>query len=83
MTTLEDEAIDHRLTLVFRRIFQDDSLSIDDRTTSSDIEDWDSLNNIKLVIAVEKEFGIKFSLPEIVPLQNVADLKALMRRKGV
>ena len=54
---------------IFRDIFDVDDLIIDDLTNSDDIEDWDSLNHINLVSAIEKEFKIRFALGELIEIK--------------
>ena len=54
---------------------------IEDSTNSDDIEDWDSLNHINLVSAIEKEFGIKFALGELTTLKDVGAMVDLMVEK--
>jgi acyl carrier protein len=71
-----------RLTKVFRDIFDDPGLQIEDSTTASDIEAWDSLTHIDLIVQVEKEFGVKFSTGEVRGLKNVGDFIALIVRKA-
>jgi len=66
---------------IFRDIFDEDDLVIQDSTCSEDIEDWDSLNHINLVSAIEKEFKIKFALGELVSLQDVGEMITLMIEK--
>jgi acyl carrier protein len=56
---------------IFRDIFDEDDMIIEDKTSSDDIEDWDSLNHINLVSAIEKEFKIKFALGELMTLKDV------------
>lgn len=68
------EAIYERLNKVFRDVFDDDSITVGDATTSADIEDWDSLEHINLVSAVEKEFGIKFTMGQVVTMKNVGEM---------
>ncbi len=59
---------------VFRRIFDDESITVEDGTTSADIEDWDSLEHINLVVAIEKKFGIKFNMGEVNGFKNVGEM---------
>jgi acyl carrier protein len=66
---------------IFRDIFDDETLEISDSTNSSDIDDWDSLNHINLVVAIEKEIGIKFSFEELATLKNVGAMVDLMMQK--
>lgn len=56
---------------IFRDIFDDEKLVIQDSTNSSDLEDWDSLNHINLVVAIESDLSIKFDLEELSNLKNV------------
>ena len=66
---------------IFRDIFDDPDLVINDSTNSDDIEDWDSLNHINLVVAIEKEFKIKFNFTELASLKNVGAMVDLMAEK--
>jgi len=63
---------------IFRKVFMDDSLVITEETNADDIDKWDSLNHINLVMAIEKEFNIKFALGELQELENVGDMIKLM-----
>ena len=66
---------------IFRDIFDEDDMVIEDKTSSDDIEDWDSLNHINLVSAVEKEFKIRFALGELTTLKDVGGMIDLMIEK--
>jgi acyl carrier protein len=66
---------------IFRDIFDVDDLVITDSTNSDEIEDWDSLNHINLVSAIEQEFGVKFTLVELVSLKSVGEMIDLMTFK--
>jgi len=66
---------------IFRDIFDIDDLVIDNKTNSDEIEDWDSLNHINLVSAIEKEFKIKFALGELTSLKDVGAMVDLMMKK--
>ena len=66
---------------IFRDIFDEDDLIIQDTTSSDDIEDWDSLNHINLVSAIEKEFKIRFALGELQQLKDVGAMVDLMVEK--
>ena len=59
---------------IFRDLFDDESLVIQDETTAADVEDWDSLQHINLITAVERTFGIRFSMQEVVAFQKVGDM---------
>ena len=71
---MEKEEIYERLNKVFRDIFDDDSIVIKPETTSNDIEDWDSLEHINLIVAVEQEFGMKFNMKEVTTMKNVGEM---------
>ena len=71
---MEKEEIYERLNNVFRDVFDDDSIVVTPDTTSNDIEDWDSLEHINLVVEVEQEFGVKFSMNEVTTMKNVGEM---------
>jgi len=70
---------------VFRRVFGDDALVIQEATTADDVPGWDSLMHINLIIAMEKRFGVKFATAEIARLkeegQNVGILLTVLGSK--
>lgn len=68
------EAIFETLNEVFQDVFDDESITVNDATTSDDIEDWDSLEHINLIAAVEQEFGMKFSMGQVVTMKNVGEM---------
>ncbi|WP_173458363.1 acyl carrier protein [Ruminococcus flavefaciens] len=72
-----------RLNEVFRDIFGDPSLSVNENTTSSDIEDWDSLEHINLIAAVENEFGLRFKMREVSGMKNVGEMIAIISERGI
>ena len=63
---------------IFRDIFDVDNLVISHTTSSDEIEDWDSLNHINLVSAIEKEYKIQFALGELMTLKDVGAMVDLM-----
>ena len=69
------------LTEIFRDIFDDDELVIGDETTADDVEEWDSLSHVQLVVALEKAFAVKFSSREILSWDNVGDLVSCIQKK--
>ena len=71
-----------RLVNVFRNVFDDDSLTINDNTTSADVEDWDSIEHINLVAAVEAEFGMKFRMREVSGMKNVGEMLDIVCERG-
>ncbi len=65
---------------IFCDIFDDDDLVITRETCADDIEDWDSLEQINLLTAMEKQFKLKFKLEDVRGLKNVGDLLDLIAR---
>lgn len=63
-----------KVTEIFRDVFDDEELVIMDATNSSDIEDWDSLEHIALIVSMEKEFDMKFDIKEVNKLENVGGM---------
>jgi len=74
------EEIFEEVQEIFREVFDDDELEINDSTNAEDIEDWDSLEHINLVINMEKKFSLKFNLKEVGELQNVGEMIDLIFR---
>lgn len=62
-----------RVNKVFRDIFDDETITVTDSTTAADIEDWDSLEHINLIVALEEEFGMKFTMGEITGMKDVGE----------
>lgn len=69
------------LTDIFRDVFDDPSIELRDGMTAADVESWDSLNHINLIVAVERRFKIRFTTREVTTLRNVGDLTDLTQRK--
>lgn len=72
------------LNELFRDIFDDDGIAVNDATTANDIEGWNSLMHINLMVAVERQFGIKFTMGEVNGMKNVGAMVdiILQRAKG-
>lgn len=68
------EELFDRINVVFRDVFDDETITVNENTTADDIEDWDSLEHINLVSAIEKEFGIKFTMAQVVTMKNVGEM---------
>jgi acyl carrier protein len=73
--------ISERLKKVILEQLELEDFAIDDRTTAAMVPGWDSLSHARIVAAVEDEYGIRFDLREIVRLENVGQLQALVDRK--
>lgn len=68
------EELFEQLNEVFQDVFDDESITVNDATTANDIEDWDSLEHINLINAVEQKFGIKFDMGHIITMKNVGEM---------
>jgi acyl carrier protein len=79
---MENNEIVSRLTPIFRDVFNDDALVVSEGMTAADVPAWDSLSNINMIIAVERAFGVKFSIKDVRALKNVGELLALIKRKA-
>lgn len=78
---MTSEEIHSRLQTIFRDVFDDDAIVITRATHAGEIPDWDSLAQINLVVAIEKEFGITMSLQDLATLTNVGDMIDLIPAK--
>jgi acyl carrier protein len=78
---MDHASIKQDITGIFEEVMDLEDVTLEDDTTANDIEDWDSLSHVRLVIAVERHFGIKFTNAEIEGLKKFGDLVALVQRK--
>ena len=69
------------LNEVFQDVFDDEDIFVDANTTADDIEDWDSLEHIDLIVAVEKKFNMKFTMGEVTGMKNVGEMADLIMGK--
>jgi acyl carrier protein len=67
-----------KLQRVFVDVFDDDSITVVPTLSAKDVDGWDSLTHIRLLLTIEKAFNIKFSTSEIGKLENVGDLVSLI-----
>lgn len=72
-----------RLNKVFQETFDDESIEINDETTAADIDEWDSLMHITLVIAVERQFGMQLKADEVGKLKNVGEMVTVILERGI
>ena len=79
---MDSKMIYARLNKVFRDVFDDDSITVTPKTTANDIEDWDSLEHITLIAAVEKEFKMKFKMGEISSMKNGGERAGIVAARG-
>lgn len=72
-----------RLNSIFCDVFDDNTITITDDTSSDDLEDWDSIEHISLITAVEDEFGMKFKIKEVSGMKNVGEMLDIICMRGV
>ena len=75
------EEVYENLNEVFCDVFDDEDIKVNDATTADDIEDWDSLEHINLVVAVEKKFNIKFNMGEVNSFKNVGEMVDIILKR--
>lgn len=78
---MEKTEIFSKLHEIFLDVFDLDELELTDETSANDIEEWDSLSHIQLIVAIEKAFGIKFTSLEIMKWRNVGEMVTSMLEK--
>lgn len=78
---MSKEEILNDLQPIFQDIFDDEDLVITNESNAEQIEDWDSLSHIRLVVAIEKQFDIKFAFGELQALKNVGEMIDLIQEK--
>ncbi|MBQ9484044.1 MAG: acyl carrier protein [Ruminiclostridium sp.] len=76
------DKIYERINAVFRDFFDDDDIEVDASTTADDIDDWDSLNHITLMSAIEEEFGVRFTMGEVSGMKNVGEMAQIISDRG-
>jgi acyl carrier protein len=69
-----------KLNEIFCDVFDDEDIVLTNETTADDIEDWDSLEQINLLVAIEKQFNIKFQLADVADLENVGAMADLVEK---
>ena len=71
---MDRDEVYETLNEVFRDVFDDPSITVDDSTTSDDVDGWDSLEHINLIAAIEQDFGVKFNMGQVVSMKNVGEM---------
>jgi acyl carrier protein len=77
------EEIYRKLTEIFRDVFDDDTIIVTPDLTADDVAEWDSLTHIRLILTVQKAFGVQFSAAQTAGLKNVGELARLVQSKAV
>ena len=75
------DAVFSEVASIIRNVLDAPSLELTPQTTASDVELWDSFNQLNIVVAIEMTFGVKFKTAEIEELRNVGELVALVENK--
>ncbi len=75
------QEINKRLTQVFHDVFDDEDIQIFDEMSAKDLEEWDSLMHITLVVATEKKFGVQLNAAEVGQLKNVGEMIELLMKR--
>lgn len=78
---MERTEIIEKITGIFREVFSDNNIVINDEMTANDVENWDSLTHMLMITKVEEVFGIKFKLKELNKLKRVGDLVMCVESK--
>jgi acyl carrier protein len=76
---MDEAQINSRLAEIFEGVFDEDTIKITPELSAKDVDGWDSLTHIRLILTIEKAFKIKFSTSEIGRLENVGDLVSLIK----
>ncbi len=79
---MDERLIYTQLSTIFEDVFDEDSIEVTPELSAKDVDGWDSLTHIRLILTVEKKFKIKFSTSEIGNLENVGDLVSLIKARA-
>ncbi len=79
---MTEEEIYRKLDEVFRTVFDDESIHVGPATVADDIEDWDSLAQIELVLAIENCFDLRFDMREVTGMGNVGEMVAVIQERA-
>lgn len=76
------EEVYERLNKVFREVFDDESITVNDSTVADDVDGWDSFEHINLVVAIQEEFGFKIPMGKVVSMENVGEMVDIILEMG-
>ncbi|GHS88318.1 acyl carrier protein [Bacteroidia bacterium] len=80
---MEKQEILSKVQDIFKDVLDEDNINLKETTTANDVEGWDSLTHIQLIVAIEKLFKIKFTSKEILSWKNVGEMIDCIQIKGV
>ena len=78
---MDDTQIYSRLTQIFHDVFDDETIEVTPQLSAKEVDGWDSLTHIRLILTIEKAFKIKFAASELGKLEDVDDLAALIKAR--
>jgi len=78
---MERETILEKLTAIFRNVFNNETLILNNYLTANDVENWDSLSHMLLITEIESNFSIKFKLKDLNKMRNVGDMIDIISSK--
>ena len=78
---MELSQIMEKLDEIFQDVFDDPDIHLTEETTAADIEGWDSLMNINIIVSVEDEFDMKFAMEEITGIKNVGEMAKVIQQR--
>ena len=74
--------LDDQLIEIVRDVIGDDDLTLDEATTASDVEGWDSLAHINIMVAIEAEYGVSFNTDQLGRFRDVGELQQFLRERA-
>lgn len=80
-SAMDEQQIYAQLEGIFQDVFDEDSIQLTPQLSAKDVDGWDSLTHIQLMLTVERAFKVKFSTSEIGKLENVGDLVGLIKTR--
>jgi acyl carrier protein len=78
---VDNSVLYRKLTEIFHDVFDDDEIVLSPQLAANDVDGWDSLKHVRLILSIERGFGVKFSASEVGHLNNVGDLANLISTK--
>ena len=78
---MEQTEILAQVNALFKRVFENENISVNMNTTAEDVEEWDSLNHTVMIAEVEKHFNVRFKLREMLGFKNVGDMVSTIELK--
>lgn len=79
---MTESSIIEKLQEVFRDVFEDKTLVINNETSAKDVDNWDSMNHILLITEIESQFEISFEMDDLIEMKSVGDIVATILRKS-